>query len=321
MDISQCGLLTMDPGFELAALPMATEAQKKQLLHFAVVGGGREFHASHDISSSALMKFIATGMEFAAELHDFIRQDLKRLYPSLIPHVTITIYDVARKVLGMFAAALSDYAVNVYKRDGIRVKTGYHVEELAKGLPPSESSNSGSQLDPSCGFSLRTTQDGAVGVGMCVWSTGIMMNPFVRKALLHPWTLRPATVEGPFGNPLGTSAPERPWAVKTHHRTGAVMTDNTFRVKLTRPRTDGREGAEEAIVKDVFAIGDVAAIEGVPLPATAQVANQKAAWLAKHLNKGDLTAEAFTYKNMGIMAYLGNFKAILQGDKNVKIKG
>ena len=275
-----------------------------------------------------LTSLIATGMEFAAELHDFVRQDLKRLYPSLVPHVTITIYDVARKVLGMFASALSDYAVNVYQRDGIRVKTGYHVEELAKGLPTAEPGSPGSdnsslsgQLDPSCGFTLRTTQDGPVGVGMCVWSTGIMMNPFVKKALSHPWSLSPDTVEGPFGNPFAASVRDRPWTVKTHHRNGAIMTDNTFRVKLMRPRTDGRDGNEEAIVKDVFAIGDVAAIEGVPLPATAQVANQKAAWLAKHLNKGDLQAEAFTYKNMGIMAYLGNFKAILQGDKNVKIKG
>ena len=34
--------LLMLLGFELASLPTATETQKKQLLHFAVVGGGRE---------------------------------------------------------------------------------------------------------------------------------------------------------------------------------------------------------------------------------------------------------------------------------------
>lgn len=47
-------------------------------------------------------------------------------------------------------------------------------------------------------------------------------------------------------------------------------------------------------------------------PATAQVASQKAGWLAKRLNKGDIETKSFAFKDMGVMAYLGNWNAIVQ---------
>jgi hypothetical protein len=55
-------------------------------------------------------------------------------------------------------------------------------------------------------------------------------------------------------------------------------------------------------------------LEGKTYPATAQVASQKAEWLAKRLNKGDIDMQTFHWKNMGIMAYVGNWNAILQTD-------
>ena len=66
-------------------------------------------------------------------------------------------------------------------------------------------------------------------------------------------------------------------------------------------------------MRDVFAIGDCATIEGQPpLPATAQVANQKADWLAKRLNQNDLSSVRFSFRNQGIMAYIGGWRAIAQ---------
>lgn len=57
-----------------------TDDEKNDILHFAVVGGG------------------PTGVEFSSELHDFIREDCSRLFPSLMNHVTIAVYDVAPTV-------------------------------------------------------------------------------------------------------------------------------------------------------------------------------------------------------------------------------
>ena len=105
-------------------------------------------------------------MEFAAELYDLCSQDLKKLYPSLAQLVNITLYDVAPKILPMFDEKLASYALKVFKRDGIKVKTEHHIEELRAGLSgllPGE--------DGGC-FTLETKEEGEVGVGMCVWSTG-----------------------------------------------------------------------------------------------------------------------------------------------------
>jgi len=53
-------------------------------------------------------------------------------------------------------------------------------------------------------------------------------------------------------------------------------------------------------------------IEDTQYPATAQVASQKAEWLAKRLNRGGFDVNGFTWRNMGVMAYLGNWNAIMQ---------
>ena len=81
--------------------------------------------------------------------------------------MNITIYDVAPKILPMFDSKLADYALNLFKRDGIKVKTQHNIEELRAGLP----GKACEQGDGGC-FTLKTKQEGEMGVGMCVWSTG-----------------------------------------------------------------------------------------------------------------------------------------------------
>lgn len=107
------------------------------------------------------------------------------------------------------------------------------------------------------------------------------------------------------------------------------MVDDRFRVKLvpspltTSPQSNtkaiSKSTTPEATVTDVFALGDVAVMEKAMLPATAQVANQEAKWLAKHLNAGDLETEAFTFRNLGVMTYVGGMRAIMQtGEREIK---
>lgn len=50
--------------FELAALPRTSEAERRKVLHFVVVGGG------------------PTGVEFAGTLNDFVTEDLSKNYPE-----------------------------------------------------------------------------------------------------------------------------------------------------------------------------------------------------------------------------------------------
>jgi NADH dehydrogenase FAD-containing subunit len=90
---------------------------------------------------------------------------MRELYPDLVDKVHITIYDVAPQILSMFDSSLANYALETFRRDGIEVKTEHHIEELRQGLPGSDESSEG------C-MTLKTEEDGEVGIGMCVWSTG-----------------------------------------------------------------------------------------------------------------------------------------------------
>lgn len=61
---------------------------------------------------------------------------------------------------------------------------------------------------------------------------------------------------------------------------------------------------------DVWVIGDAGTVESAPLPATAQVASQKAKYLVKKLNKianDDEHTKPFEFHNQGSLAYIGNW--------------
>jgi len=67
--------------FEEAVLPDFSEEEKKKNLHFVIVGGG------------------PTGVEFAAELHDHIVEDLVHLYPAVEDYVKITVVQSGDHIL------------------------------------------------------------------------------------------------------------------------------------------------------------------------------------------------------------------------------
>ena len=66
---------------EQAVHPDTTPEERAKILQFSIVGGG------------------PTGVEFAAELHDFINGDVYRIMPELKGQVKIRVYDVAPELL------------------------------------------------------------------------------------------------------------------------------------------------------------------------------------------------------------------------------
>jgi NADH dehydrogenase FAD-containing subunit len=284
--------------FEMAGLPATTEKVRNDLLHFAIVGGG------------------PTGMEFAAQLCDLVQQDLRKLYPGLTDYVRISLYDVAPKVLPMFDATLADWAVRNYKRQGIEIKTSHHVEELRQGFPNEGSDHPEHKMKGGV-YTLRTREEGDIGIGMCVWSTGNMMNPFVRKALdtVHEYPTKSAEITAGEAK----LADQKQWIIERDAKTGSILVDERLRVQIQTQYKD-----REAVMKDVWCVGDVAKLASGALPATAQVANQQAIWLAKRLNKNDFATHTFGFHNLGIMTYVGNAKAMFQGgstDRRGKAQG
>lgn len=303
--------------FEFASLPIPTE-MKQQLLRFAIVGGG------------------PTGMEFAAELHDLICEDLVRIYPELTPLVEISVYDVAPKVLSMFDQSLEEYATETFRREGIKIKTSHHVQALKFGLPNLRADKSGDIVQNSYGcHTLTIKEEGEVGVGLCVWSTGNSTNPFVLKQLgkSFPFPKSSAEIAKHSSSPHNGQSE---WMIEKNPKTGTIVVDSHLRVQIhTKPPPDMSNNNKNgngvstkpltyAIMRDVFAIGDTASLATTTLPVTAQTANQQAIYLSKQLNSGALTdtTEPFSFKNMGIMAYIGRQRGLLQtGNDRGNIKG
>ncbi|KAF9429951.1 hypothetical protein BGZ94_008907 [Podila epigama] len=229
--------------FERAEMSRSDE-EKNGLLHFAVVGGG------------------PTGVEFSSELHDFIREDCSRLFPQLMNHVTLAVYDVAPTILANFDHSLSEYCMTKFKRSGIEVRTGTAVDRVEDGR-------------------LILKDGKIIPFGCLVWSTGLTENPLT------------ASLEGKV--------------MKSKSR--RILTDPYLRVL----------DPEGNIIPNVYALGDCATIKDHELPQTAQVANQQAIYLRKALNKlaqnpekslADVTAP-FSFKNLGSMAYIGNWEAVV----------
>ncbi|MFS7963205.1 putative NADH:ubiquinone reductase (non-electrogenic) [Helianthus anomalus] len=133
--------------FERASLSSVSEDEKKRVLHFVVVGGG------------------PTWVEFAAELHDFLHEDLVKLYPDLEEYMTITLLEAGDHILSMFHKTITDFAEEKFKRDGINVKTGSMVVKVS---------------DKSISLKERSTGEMKdLPYRMVVWSTGIGTLPVV----------------------------------------------------------------------------------------------------------------------------------------------
>lgn len=122
---------------------------------------------------------------------------------------------------------------------------------------------------------IETKEDGKIPYGMLIWATGNKSVPLVDGLDV----------------------------AKTAKGVTRVLTDNTLRVR----KKDG------GILSNVFAIGDAADIDGETLPTTAEVATQKAKYLAALLNGNPSTVKPFRYKQKLMITYTGSGDGIVQG--------
>ncbi|MCC6864708.1 MAG: FAD-dependent oxidoreductase [Ignavibacteria bacterium] len=100
--------------FENASLPGISKEERKNFLRFVVCGGG------------------PTGVEFAAELHDFIEEDVSRKYPELKDDIEIILIEAGNKLLNSFDKKLSEYTMKAFKRQKIKVKINQNINKVTK---------------------------------------------------------------------------------------------------------------------------------------------------------------------------------------------
>ncbi len=125
---------------------------------------------------------------------------------------------------------------------------------------------------------IFTKEKGRIDAGLVIWATGNKSTPIVDK--LH---------------------------VKKTPRNPRILTDEFLRVYTP----------ESQLLDGVYAIGDAADVEDERLPTTAEVACQKAKYLAQELNGGWKEAHTpFRYKQTAIVAYLGQNDGVVSGKKD-----
>ncbi|XP_009761589.1 external alternative NAD(P)H-ubiquinone oxidoreductase B1, mitochondrial-like [Nicotiana sylvestris] len=134
--------------FEKSVIPGQTDEERRTNLHFVIVGGG------------------PTGVEFAAELHDFVHEDLVRIYPSVKDLVKITLIQSGDHILNTFDERISSFAEQKFQRDGIEVMTGCRVISVSDHFISMNVKSTGEHVE--------------VPYGMVLWSTGVSTRPFVK---------------------------------------------------------------------------------------------------------------------------------------------
>jgi NADH:ubiquinone reductase (non-electrogenic) len=216
--------------FENASLPSLAAEERKKYLHFVICGGG------------------PTGVEFAAELNDFIEEDVKKKYKDLTAEIELILIEAGEKILSSFDARLSEYTMRIFKRQNIDVKTNSYIVEVTSQH-------------------IHVNDGAKISYGLLVWATGNTATELV-KSCGFPLTKR-----------------------------SKIAIDNYFKVK-----------GEDS----VYSLGDCSELESTPLPVTAQVAQQQGKYLGKALNNlaGGKPVRPFTFKDLGMLAYIGNRKAL-----------
>jgi len=130
--------------FEKAALPSTTPEDRDGLLTFVVVGGG------------------PTGVEVAADLCDFIREDVGLLYPKLTKHVSVKLINTGDHLLSTYDRDISDASLAVFEKQGLEVMKGVRVAAVKPDTVEIKVKSTGETVP--------------LPYGCVVWCTGIKQN-------------------------------------------------------------------------------------------------------------------------------------------------
>ncbi|KAK9844058.1 hypothetical protein WJX81_003133 [Elliptochloris bilobata] len=269
--------------FELAALPGTPEADIRRALHFIVVGGG------------------PTGVEFAGTLADFVRVDLRRKYPELMPFVRVTLLQSAQSILTMFDERLQRQALASFEKAGVEVRTGVRVVEVTQDqvvLPSDE------RLD----------------YGVCVWSTGNASRPLVQAVAAQ----LPAQAEFSGGRPAATKLAVDPFLRIVGARDALALGDCAMMHGNRLPATAqvaGQQGAYAArMINRMFRLGCGGLTEPFPSRRVARARGLFASVsesVSESMDEGaarEYFRKPFEFLSLGLLAYIGNNQALTQVD-------
>ncbi|KAK4692042.1 NADH:quinone reductase (non-electrogenic), partial [Lecanoromycetidae sp. Uapishka_2] len=125
---------------------------------------------------------------------------------------------------------------------------------------------------------LYTKEDGRIPYGMLIWATGNKQVPLVDTL-----------------------------PVLKSDRLPRILTDSRLRIFAPDALS---------LIGSAYALGDAADVRGGELPTTAEVACQKAEYLARVLNSEFLVPEPFAYSQRALVTYIGHHDGVIGGRKD-----
>eukprot|EP00804_Cyclotella_cryptica_P001218 CCRYP_012727-RA/>CCRYP_012727-RA protein AED:0.05 eAED:0.05 QI:677/1/1/1/0.66/0.5/4/195/676 len=195
-----------------------------------------------------------TGVELAGELHDLfedVTRKHKGTYPNLRGNTRVILAHGGPDLVPQFEPALRQEALRSMKEKGIQVMLNTRVMELGDGFARLSSK----KVDPTTGIILEEREESILPLGLAVWCAGTAPVPFVSDL-------------------LSQLPPE------ARYSDGRVKVDRWMRAPME----------DKSLLGSVIVLGDAAAFDemgdGVLLPATAQVAGQAGAYVARLLSRG-----------------------------------
>lgn len=301
--------------FETASLE-EDKAKMKSLLEFVVVGAG------------------PTGVEFAAELDDLIREDLVKLYPEQAELAEVVLVSSTDDLLSSYDKRISDFTAELLKQSRVVIESGVRVVEVKEKAVVCKRKATGETFELPSALTL--------------WSTGVKPLPLVEELI-------DATSEQVKRSGLYVDSSLKAYGLPKIYAAGdcaAVATGSSMRTDLVKlfakADADGsgtltkeevlalfdsmestypqaavfkskvEEGFEDADVDDSGELDQAEfgeLLQSVDsfmrnLPPTAQVAGQQGSYLASQFNGEN--DQAFKYFHKGSMAYIGQDKAAAQ---------
>ncbi|WBW74420.1 external mitochondrial NADH dehydrogenase (ubiquinone) Nde1/Nde2 [Schizosaccharomyces osmophilus] len=127
---------------------------RRRYVHFVVVGGG------------------PTGMEFAGEMADFIKDDLKSWYPELANDFSVTLIEALPSVLPMFSSKLREYTKSLFAKTNINIRTNTALKEVTPdNIIVEVKDPEGNKVEE------------AIPFGLLVWAGGNRPRPLINKVI------------------------------------------------------------------------------------------------------------------------------------------
>lgn len=137
---------------EAARLLPKDSTERARLMNFVVCGGG------------------PTGVELAAEVKDFIDQDLRKFIPDIEKELKVTLIEAMPNVLASFHPRLIEYTKNIFKEQGVDLRTNTMVKKVDdRNVYCSRKKSDG------------TKEDITIPYGTLVWAGGNTQRPITKK--------------------------------------------------------------------------------------------------------------------------------------------